>query len=260
MTSQFGLISIGIALAIFVALIAFLEIGWRLGVRAAAKRGEGARSGVGVVDSVVYSLLGLLVGFTFSGAAGRFDKRRELMVAEVNAIHTAWKRVDLLPVTAQEPLRGAFRRYVDALIASYDEEAGSREERQHRASVVAAQDEIWQRSWVSSFETSGEKARMLLLPTVNLMFDAVNAERLAQRLHPPMIIYAMLALSALAGALFAGFAMSKTPTRSWMHIVGVAATLAIASYAILELESPRLGLVRAESIDHALIELRETMK
>ena len=260
MTSQFGLISIGIALAIFVALIVFLEIGWRIGIRATAKRGEGARSGVGVVDSVVYSLLGLLIGFTFSGAAGRFDKRRELMVSEVNAIHTAWKRVDLLPVTAQEPLRVAFRRYVDALIASYGEEAGSKEERQHRATVIAAQDEIWHRSWVSSFEPSGEKARMLLLPTVNLMFDAVNAERLAQRLHPPMIIYAMLALSALAGALFAGFAMSKTPTRSWMHIVGVAATLAIASYAILELESPRLGLVRAESIDRALVELRETMK
>src|SRR5688572_250288 len=168
MTSQFGLISIGIALAIFVALVVFLELGWRIGMRAAAKRGEGARSGVGVVDSVVYSLVGLLIGFTFSGAAGRFDKRRELMVTEVNAIHTAYKRIDLLPATTQPPLRDAFRQYVDALIASYGEEAGSREERGHRATVVAAQDEIWAHTWASSFQADGEKARVLIIPTTNL--------------------------------------------------------------------------------------------
>ena len=260
MTSQFSLISIGIALLIFVGIIVFLELGWRIGIRQVAKRGDAARSGVGVVDGAVFGLLSLLIGFTFSGAAGRFDKRRELMVTEVNAIHTAWKRVDMLPPAAQPPLRVAFRQYVDGLIASYGEEAGSPEERQHRAAVVAAQDEIWGLTWAAAFQPDGEKARVMIIPTTNLMFDAVNAERLAQRLHPPMIIYIMLGLSALAGAMFAGYAMSKTPTRNWLHIIGVAATLAIASYAILELESPRRGLVRAESIDRALIELRETMK
>jgi hypothetical protein len=260
MSSQFGLLSIGIAVLIFVALIVFLDIGWRIGIRQAAKRGEASRAGVGVVDGVVFSLLGLLIGFTFSGAAGRFDKRRELMVTEVNAIHTSWKRIDLLPADMQPAMRTAYRRYVDALLAAYGEEARSPAELKHRFKVRQAQDEIWTRTVAASLDDRGDKARVLIIPTANLMFDAVTSEHLAQQLHPPMIVYVMLSLALLAGVLFAGYAMSRTPTRNWLHIIGVAASLAIACYVILELESPRLGLVRVDAIDGSLADLRAAME
>ena len=41
-------------------------------------------------------MMGLLLAFTFTGAASRFDTRRELIVQETNAIGTAWLRLDLL--------------------------------------------------------------------------------------------------------------------------------------------------------------------
>jgi hypothetical protein len=47
------------------------------------------------VEGAVFGLLGLLIAFTFSGAASRFDDRRALIVEEANDIGTAWLRVAL---------------------------------------------------------------------------------------------------------------------------------------------------------------------
>jgi len=71
---------------------------------------EGARAGAGAVEGSVFGLLGLLIAFTFSGAAFRFDARRQLAVEETNAIGTAYLRLDLLPADKQPALRDSFRR------------------------------------------------------------------------------------------------------------------------------------------------------
>src|SRR5262245_59187617 len=73
----------------------------------------------GVIDGAIFAMFGLLVAFTFSGAAQRFDQRRELIVSEANDIGTAYLRIDLAPAAAQPPLRDAFRRYVDSRVSPY---------------------------------------------------------------------------------------------------------------------------------------------
>ena len=60
----------------------------------------------------MFGLMGLLIAFTFSGAASRFDARRELIVEEANAIGTAWLRLDLLDAD-QQP---AIRKHVSQLL------------------------------------------------------------------------------------------------------------------------------------------------
>jgi hypothetical protein len=117
--SNFTLEAALLAVGLFASLLACLEIGRRIGVRRAAQEGEAARAGAGVVEGAVFALLGLLIAFTFSGAASRFDHRRTLIVEEANAIGTAYLRLDLLPAAAQEELRESFRRYVDARLAVY---------------------------------------------------------------------------------------------------------------------------------------------
>jgi cytolysin (calcineurin-like family phosphatase) len=56
----------------------------------------------------------LLVAFTFSGVAERYDHRRQLIAEETNNIGTAWLRVDLLSTSDQPPVRELFRRYLDS--------------------------------------------------------------------------------------------------------------------------------------------------
>ena len=103
-----------LALGLFVGMVLLLELGRRIGVRRIANDPEGAQAGTGAVDGAVFALLGLLIAFTFSGAATRFDERRNLIVQETNDIGTAYLRLDLLPASAQPGLRDLFRRYVDS--------------------------------------------------------------------------------------------------------------------------------------------------
>lgn len=254
------LLAIVLAAALFGGMLLFLDLGWRLGVRQLAKRGEPSRAGVGKADAPVYALFGLLLGFTFSGAASRFDHRRELASQQVTAITTAWQRVDALPAEAQPPVRSGFQTYVDALIAMNQSEPRSADALREPAAVTRAREDVWTRSVAASLTDRGEKARMLLLPSLNEMFAVAQSERLARRIHSPALIFLMLAISALVSGVFVGYALGSSQRRNWMYMLGSAATVAVAMYVIIELEYPRLGLLRADSIDQALVELRTTMK
>jgi hypothetical protein len=77
--------------------------------------------------------------------------------------------------------------------------------------------------------------------------------------HPPPIIFAMLGVLALMSSLLAGYAMAGGKTRSWIHIIGFALIMATTVYVILDLEFPRLGMIRIDAADRALIELRQSM-
>ena len=48
--------------------------------------------------------------------------------------------------------------------------------------------------------------------------------------------------------------------RDWIHRIGIAMVISLAVYVILEMEFPRLGLIRVGTADKALVELRATMK
>src|ERR1700675_3830969 len=108
-----------LALGVFIGMVILQEVGRRVGHRRLARDPEGARAGVGAIDGAVFGLLGLLVAFTFSGAATRFEARRQLVVEEANAIGTAYLRLDVLPAAAQPALRARFREYLDSRLAAY---------------------------------------------------------------------------------------------------------------------------------------------
>jgi hypothetical protein len=92
------------------------------------------------------------------------------------------------------------------------------------------------------------------------MFGAVERERMARRIHPPLVIFAMLGIAALATALFAGYALAVGTKRNWIYMIGISASAAMAVYVIIELEYPRLGLFRVDAMDQTLVELRATMR
>src|SRR3546814_17897708 len=79
----------------FLFLFAAIQVGRSLGKRRRADENESAGTGAAAIEASVFALLGLLVAFTFSGAAQRMAERRNLLVKEVNAIGTAALRIDL---------------------------------------------------------------------------------------------------------------------------------------------------------------------
>jgi len=91
------------------------------------------------------------------------------------------------------------------------------------------------------------------------MFDVASTRTAVTQMHPPPVIYIMLAVLALMSSLLAGYAMSGSRTRSWMHMMGFAIIMGATVFVILDLEFPRLGLIRIDAADQLLIELRQSM-
>jgi hypothetical protein len=255
-----GALAMIAAILLFGGMLAFQELGWRYGRRADIATQHAKREGAGLMDNAIFGLLGLLIGFTFNGATSRFDQRRLLVGKEVNAIGTAWQRIDALPSQLQDSVRVPFRRYVDALLASYNATTITEEVLREPPAVAQAQAETWTNAVRACLTREGEGARMLLLPGLNEMFGAVEEERFARRVHPPALIFVMLGVTALAAALLAGFAIAASDSRDWIHRIGVAVVISLAVYIIFEMEFPRLGLIRVKGADQALVDLRATMQ
>lgn len=106
-------------IGLFCGMLFLLEVGRRIGLKRIADDPEGAHKGTGAVEGAVFALLGLLIAFTFSGAASRFDDRRRLAAEEANTIGTAYLRIDLLPAESQQEMRELFRRYLDLRLETY---------------------------------------------------------------------------------------------------------------------------------------------
>ncbi|MGZ8274362.1 MAG: bestrophin-like domain [Burkholderiaceae bacterium] len=254
---HFTLTAVLTAAGLFAGVLVFLELGRRIGLRRLKQEGDGAGVGVGVVEGAVFALLGLLIAFTFSGAAGRFEERRNLIVDEANAIGTAYLRIDLLPAAGQGEMRERFRRYLDARLAVYralpDLEAAS----VHLESANRIQKEIWERGVIASADS--QSARMLLLPALNEMFDITTKRTMAAQAHPPTVVFGLLFAFALSAALLAGSAMAWPQSRHWLHSATFAFALAGSVYVIIDMEYPRVGLIRVDEFDKVLVELRRSM-
>jgi hypothetical protein len=244
--------------AMFLGMVLLLELGWRLGRRQRGKNEESSRAGLGAVEGAVFALMGLLVAFTFSGAASRFDQRRELIVEEANAIGTAWLRLDVLSTTARTELRGLFRQYLDQRLAAYAKLPDVAAALEELAKANALQGTIWNRA-VAACQESPNPLTAQVLPALNAMFDLAATRTAVTQMHPPGIIYIMLGGLALMSSMLAGYAMSGSRARSWIHTLGFALIMAIAVYVILDLEFPRTGLIRVDAADQLLIDLRRTM-
>jgi hypothetical protein len=70
----------------------------------------------------------------------------------------------------------------------------------------------------------------------------------------------LLVSLTLVSALLSGYTMAGNNSRSWLHILCFALIISVTVYVIVDLEYPRIGLIREAAFDQALVELRETMR
>jgi hypothetical protein len=242
----------------FAAVLTMLETGRRLGTRYKSPGGE-KNGSTAAVEGAVFALMGLLIAFTFSGAASRFDERRRMIVQEANAIGTAYLRIDLLPADMQAPLRAKFREYLDARLAFYGQinEAAGKAEFDR---AVALQSDIWKAATAGAARIPSPAITSLVISSVNDMFDITVVRAAARQLHPPTIIYIMLGVLVLFCSLLAGYDMSSGGRRKPLHMIGFATVLTLSVYVILDLEYPRAGLIRVDKADQLLVDVRQSMR
>lgn len=249
-----------LVLSLFAVMLAASEAGRRIGVARLARQSDLAKGG-GSADAATFALLGLLIAFTFSGAASRFQDRRDLIADEANAIGTAYLRLDLLPSDVQPPLRELFRRYADVRAAVYRQALDDAATAAMVDESAELQGAIWTMA-VSAVQREGvpTSTMMLTVGALNEMIDITATRAMATRSHPPMIIFLLLVSMSLLCALLIGYATSQNTARSWLHTLTFAAVISLTVYVIIDIEFPRVGLIRVDSADDMLLQVSESMR
>ena len=244
-----------IVILFFAGVLLCLEIGIVLGKRNTDSSGKA----FGLLSGAVFALMGLLIAFSFSGAAARFETKRQLIISEVNAIETAYLRIDLLPSNRQEQLREGFRKYLDARIAFYRNVANPSAASVEMARARALQRDIWTQAVTGCREVGPNPLNTLVMSSLNAMIDISTTRETALQMHPPGVVLFLLAALPLICSLLAGYDAAKE-RRSFMHMLCFAFILTITVYIILDFEYPRAGLfIHLDKADQKLVDLRESM-
>jgi hypothetical protein len=241
-------------------MLSMLEAGRRLGLARRQRETDSDRSNLGAIEGAIFAIFGLLIAFTFSGAASRFNDKRMLIAQEVNAIQTAYLRVQLLPQEQRPALQDLFRRYVDSRLAYYRKLPDTQSANAEMAASEKLQQQIWADAVAASDLADAHRdAGKLLLPALNAMIDITTVRVMALQIHPPRIIYGLLFFLGLICSLLAGYRMATADYRSWLHILGFTVVTVVVVYAILDIEYLREGLIRLQAADQLLVKARETM-
>lgn len=249
-----------LTLALFVAIVLCMELGRRLGRIALTRNPDGLPKGIGASEGAIFGLLGLMIAFTFSGAATRFEERRHLITEEANDIGTAWLRIDLLPPDAQPDMRDLFRRYLDSRLATYQVATDPQAVAARLAATADLQNRIWAKATQGVHRPGASSAApMLLLPALNAMFDITTTRTRATQNHPPTVVFMLLPALMLIAAVLVGFDLSENKVRQPLHILAFATVMSLTVYVIVDLEFPRFGLIRIDSSDQVLVDLRASM-
>jgi hypothetical protein len=248
-----------VAVGLFVVMMLSVEVGRRMGRHRYATDKDSFAVGLGAAEGAIFALLGLLIAFTFSGAASRFEERRHLITQEANDIGTAWLRIDLLPPADQPAMRDLFRRYTDLRIAAYERVRDEASTVAKSAAAQRLQGEIWQLAVAGVRKPEASPgAAQVLLPSLNAMFDIVTTRNTATRNHPPLAIYLLLGVLCAVGSMLFGYSIGPSRNPNWMHRLAFAGIMALAIYVILDLEFPRRGLIRIDGEDQVLVDLRQS--
>jgi len=241
------------ALALAAFFVAASELGFRVGRASGRTLDPDSKSLVLTISSALLGVVGLLLGFSFSMAAGRFESRREVMIDEGNAVGTCYLRTDLLPQPERDDIRRALRAYIDARIAVYG--AGAYHMKDAEDTAAASQDHAWRVAAAVARREPRDLTSALMLQSLNEMIDLDSKRAAIFRNRVPAIIPALLVATSFLGMCGVGY-QSALATRQRHGLISILGfSLAGIIFVILDLDRPWGGTIRVSQA--AMLELRE---
>ena len=237
-------------------MLAVLWVAGRLGAHARKllpRLESGDEDDFGLILGATLTLLGLIVGFTFSMAVNRYDQRKNYEEQEANAIDTEYLRLDGLPAANAAEARALMREYVDQRIVYY---ASSHEDllRQARAKTSRLQSKLW--SIVTTSTTSQPNSMStLVMSGMNDVFTSRGYTEAAWHNRVPLTAWILMISIAIFCNLLFGY---RAHGRTFVLFLILPIVLSISFFLIADIDSPRTGVirVRAQNLENLADSLR----
>lgn len=246
--------------AIFCIIVAMsllaVELGFRLAQRLnRGKKGEGEGDAGGIVAALL-GLLAFILAFSFSITTNRFDTRKQLVLAEANAITTTYLRARLIPEAQGNAIQKLLEEYVDiraqaAINNSKIAEMLIRSEEIHEL--------IWSQVESLKNEEMDSEIRSLLIASVNEVIDVHRSRKTVALIYRiPPFIWLSLHLLMIASMFGTGYQVGASKSRRPIAIPLMSAGFALVIIMIAAMDRPNEKMFAVSQ--QPLIEALEMMR
>lgn len=214
---------------------------------------EDERQDFGVILAATLTLLGLIIGFSFSMVISRYDQRKNYEEAEANAIGTEYVRAGLLPPADAAKVRELLKSYLEQRVLFYE----TRDVDQlSRIDARTAQFEASLWSVVQAVASKQSNPTVAL--AVSGMNDVLNSQGYTQAAwwnRFPLAAWGLLAAIAIFCNLLIGYG-SRRARILLLSVLPLA--VSISFFLIADIGSPRQGLIRV--VPQNLVSLSQSLR
>jgi hypothetical protein len=200
------------------------------------------------------TLLGLLIGFSFSMAINRYDQRKNYEEVEANAIGTEYVRADLLPAADAAKVRTLLRDYLDQRILFYETH-----DKQKLPQVNARTAQLQAELWTAVQVPAAAQPSAVLSLVLSGMNDVLNSQGYTQAAwwnRSPIGAWGLIATVAICSCLLVGYTAHRA-TEGFIRLLILPVVLSIAFFLIADIDSPRRGAIRV--LPQNLISLAQSL-
>jgi hypothetical protein len=193
-----------------------------------------------VLVGSLLALMAFLLAITMGMASDRYDARRGLVLAEANAIGTAYLRAGYLPQPQSEQIRELFREYAPLRIATSDPA--------RLEGAIAESERIHGELWALTEEVVALQPNdvvAIYVESVNEVID-LHQSRITSGIYarvPETVMLLLLGGSVLT-LLMVGYSAGLTRRRSVLSAVVLVVALGAVLALVVDLDRPQGGLLR----------------
>jgi hypothetical protein len=203
--------------------------------------GDEEREDFGLVQAATLTLLGLIIGFSFSMATGRYDQRKNYEEAEANAIGTEFIRADLLPAADAARIHQLLKHYLDLRIGFYQTRSqGTLQQIDTETNQLQAQ--LWQAVRPAA-STQPTPITALAVAGMNDVLNSQGYTQAAWWNRLPLAAWGLMIVIAICCNLSVGYGMRGRRGKSILLLV-LPLFVSFALLLIADIDSPRGGFIR----------------
>jgi ABC-type multidrug transport system fused ATPase/permease subunit len=246
-----------ILLGLFLCMLLAMEFGFRGGSRKKVSVPEAITQANSVLVSML-GLLALLLAFTFSAALQRYEDRSQTVVAEANAIGTAYLRASLLPGEMTDEVQATLRQYLD--IRVQEGRVDATESELHATLVSQAkllQSQLWSQAVRAAKLDPSPVTSGLFIQSVNDLIDTSGTRSAALNRHVPEFVLLVMFVTIVLMAAALGYASGTAGHRVTLAAFVMVILVALFVYLILDLDSPRRGVIQVSH--ESMLSLEQTI-
>ena len=229
-------------LIVSLLLLLLAEAGYRFGTSFRRHSPGAAEGHSGTVQGAVLGLLGLLLGFSFAMAVGRYDTRRALVVAEANSIGTTWLRADLLPAPHDKEVKSLLERYTRLRVDSRAALEDSAAMEPVRQEVAAIHNALWLHAVAAAKEAPSPLVASFIT-TLNETIDLDSSRLAALRNRVPGAVWLLLLAVAGCGAWASGYSSGTGGLRSAFSELVFPVLIGIVITLTADIDRPSKGII-----------------